>query len=158
MELAVVIPFLVILLVGIWEIGRLIQLQQIMNGAARNGARIASQATILTTTGSNVDIAMAYGNPNVTGAITQYLQAAGIQNLTGLQISFQFLTGDTSLTQPYQGVKNQQFQLQVTLPYDNLRWTNLNLINPSTLSGVCVWQLMIDDPITVNSNLPGWSP
>ena len=158
MELAVVLPFLVLLLIGVWEIGRLIQLQQIMNSAARNGARIASQATILTTSGSNVDISVNTGTPNVTSAITQYLQAAGIQNLNGLQINFQFLNGNTSLTQPYQGVKNQQFQIQVTLPYANLRWTDLTLINPTTLSGVCVWQLMVDDPITVNSNLPGWSP
>jgi Flp pilus assembly protein TadG len=157
-ELAVVLPFLILILIGVWEVGRFIQLQEIMNNAARDGARLASQAMILNTDGSMVEIAVNSGTPNVTAAITQYLQAAGIQNLNGLQITFQYLNGDTTLTQPYQGVKNQQFLVQVTLPYANLRWTNLSIINPTTLSGTCVWQIMVDDPITVSSALPGWSP
>ena len=43
-ELAFLMPLLLGLIVGVWEIGRLVQLQQIMNQAARDGARIASQA------------------------------------------------------------------------------------------------------------------
>ena len=63
----------------------------------------------------------------MTSTVSQYLQASGIQNLTGLQVSFQYLNGDTTQTQPYAGTKNQQFQVQVTLPYANLKWTNLGL-------------------------------
>jgi Flp pilus assembly protein TadG len=160
-ELAVVMPVLLILLIGVWEIGRLIQLQQIMNNAARAGARLASQGTILTS-GSIVQVPVTGGSqnvtPNVTTTVSQYLQASGIQNLSGLQVSFQFLNGDTTQTQPYAGTKNQQFVVQATMPYANLKWTNLSLINPTTLSGQCVWQCMADDPITVSSALPGWSP
>lgn len=157
-ELAVVLPLLVVLLVGVWEIGRLIQLQQIMNNASRDGARLASQGIIINNSGSNTQIAMTGSSPNVTDAVTQYLQAAGISTLSGLQITFVFLDGDTTRTQPYQGVKNQHFRIRVTLPYANLRWTNLSLINPSTLSGECVWQMLVDDPFTIDSTLPGWTP
>jgi len=162
-ELAVVMPFLIIVLIGVWEIGRLIQLEQIMNNAARAGARLASQGEILSS-GSMLQVYASNaspntnGSPNVASTISQYLQASGITNLSGLQVNFQYLNGDTTQTQPYAGTKNQQFLVQVTLPYANLKWTNLSLINPSTLSGQCVWQCMADNPLTVSSTLPGWSP
>jgi Flp pilus assembly protein TadG len=157
-ELAVLTPLLIILVVGVWEIGRLIQLQQIMNAAARDGARLASQAYIVSSTGTNTQIDLSTSSPNVTDTIKQYLLAAGINDLTGLTITFEFLTGDTTLTQPYQGVKNQRFRIRVTMPYDNLRWTNLTLISPSTIGGECVWQMMTDDPFTLSTTLPGWTP
>ncbi|MCE9534075.1 MAG: pilus assembly protein [Planctomycetes bacterium] len=157
-ELAVILPFLVILIVGVWEIGRLIQLQQIMNQAARDGARLASQANIVTTSGAYTQIAFNTGTPNVEDTIRDYLQAAGITNLNGLQITFEYLTGDLGATQPYQGVKNQRFRVRVTLPYENMRWTNLSLVNPTTLSGECIWQMMVDDPFTLSPSLPGWVP
>lgn len=157
-ELAVVMPLLVVLLVGVWEIGRLIQLQQIMNEAARDGARLASQSQIITPDGAYTLIAMRTGNPNVEDTVRQYLQGAGIKNLDGLRVTFEFLEGDMSATEPYQGQKNQRFRLRVTLPYENLRWTNLNLINPETLGGECVWQMLVDDPFTLSTTLPGWMP
>lgn len=162
-ELAVVMPLLIILLIGVWEIGRFIQLQQIMNNAARAGARLASQGEILSS-GSMLQVFASSSSPNyvsgsptVTTTVSQYLQASGITNLTGLQVSFAFQSG-TAQTDPWQGQKNQQFVVQVTMPYANLKWTNLNLINPTTLSGQCVWQCMADTPITVSSSVPGWSP
>jgi Flp pilus assembly protein TadG len=157
-ELAVAMPLLIVLMIGIWEIGRLIQLQEIMNEAARDGARLASQAQILNADGSNTMIALSTGNPNVTDTVSQYLYGAGITNLSGLQITFEFVSGDTSLTQPYQGAKNQRFRLRVTLPYDNMRWSDLSLINPSTLGGECIWEMLVDDPFTLDPTLPGWSP
>ncbi len=157
-EFAVVLPLLILLLVGVWEIGRLIQLQQVMNNAARDGARLASQAVILNPDGSTTQVTTGTGTPNITETIREYLLAAGITDLTGLQITFQYVDGDTTLTDPYQGVKNQRFRVRVTLPYANLRWTNLSVVNPSTLSGECVWQMMVDDPFTVNPTLPGWTP
>ncbi len=157
-EMAVLTPLLIILVVGVWEIGRLIQLQQIMNAAARDGARLASQAEIINQSGANIQIDLSTSTPNVTDTIKQYLQAAGINDLTGLTITFEFLNGDTTLTQPYQGTKNQRFRIRVSMPYDNLRWTNLTLISPSTIGGECVWQMMVDDPFTLSPTLPGWSP
>lgn len=157
-EMAFIFPVLLLLIVGVWEIGRLVWLQQIMAQAAREGARLASQANIINTTGSYVQISMATGTPNVEDTIKDYLYSAGITNQTGIQITFQFLDGDTSKTQPYQGVKNQRFRLRVTLPYANCKWTDLSLINPQTLAGECVWQMMVDDPFTLSGTLPGWSP
>lgn len=157
-EFAVVLPLLVTVLVGVWEIGRLIQLQQIMSSAARDGARLASQASVIGVDGAATQIAMNTGSPNVEGTVRDYLRASGITDLEGLQISFQFIEGDVGATEPYQGVKNQRFRIRVTMPYEKLRWTDLSLINPTTLSGECIWQMMVDDPFTLNPALPGWSP
>jgi len=157
-EFAVVLPLLVVVLIGVWEVGRLIQLQQIMNNAARDGARLASQATIVNPDGSTTQISLSSTSPNIEDCIRDYLRGAGIANLDGLQITFQFVEGDTSATQPYEGVKNQRFRVRVTLPYENLRWSNLSIINPATLNGECVWQMLVDDPFTLNATLPGWTP
>jgi hypothetical protein len=157
-EFAVVLPLLILVLIGVWEIGRLIQLQQIMNNAARDGARLASQATLVNADGATTQIGVDVGEPNVVDTVKDYLRAAGISNLDGLHVSFQFIEGDTTLVEPYEGVKNQRFRLRVTMPYENLRWTNLSLINPTQLGGECVWQMMVDDPFTLNPALPGWNP
>ena len=57
---------------------------------------------------------------------------------------------------PYTGVKNQRFRVRITLPYANVRWTTLTLINPTTLDAEAFWQCLVDDPFTVNATLPGW--
>jgi Flp pilus assembly protein TadG len=156
--MAFVIPLLVLLMIGVWEIGRLVQLEQIMNEAAREGARLASQGETINTQGAYTQIHVSTGTPNVTDTVSQYIQGSGISNVTGLQVTFTYLNGDTTLTEPYQGTKNQQFRVRVTLPYANLRWTDISLVNPTTLSGECVWVIMADDPFTVSPNLPGWTP
>jgi Flp pilus assembly protein TadG len=157
-EMAFMMPLLLGLIVGVWEVGRFVQVTEIMNNAAREGARLASQATIINTTGAYTQISMTGSSPNVTDTVTQYLEGAGLTNVTGLQVTFTYLNGDTSLTQPYQGVQNQQFQIQVTMPFSNVAWSSLSLVNPSTVGGVCVWQLMVDTPFTVSTTLPTWTP
>ena len=59
---------------------------------------------------------------------------------------------------PYTGVKNQRFRVRVSLPYANVRWTTLSVINVSTLTAEVYWQCLVHDPFTVNTGLPGWSP
>ena len=81
-------------------------------------------------------------------------------------IEFQFVepaepgtrTPTTTTADPYNGVKNQRFRVRYRFPYDNVRWTTLSLINPTTLTAEAYWQCLVDDPFTVNTTLPGWSP
>lgn len=164
-EFAFCVPLLLLLLVGIWELGRIINVQITLNNAARDGARLGAQANIITASGEYTRIKFSTGTPNINGAIRAYLQGAGISNLNGLVIEFQFVEtvaggGETSSTtaDPYTGAKNQRFRVKVSLPYDNVRWTSLSLINPTTLTAEAFWQCFVDDPFTVNTTLPGWSP
>jgi hypothetical protein len=165
-EFAVILPLLLMLLVGIWELGRIIHVQQTVNNAARDGARLGAQANVVSTTGAYTQIKFDTGTPNVVDAIKAYLSASGITNHTGLVIEFQFMEpakpGDPPPTatnaHPYTGVKNQRFRVKVSLPYNNVRWTTLSLINVNTLTAEAYWQCLVDDPFTVDTSLPGWSP
>ena len=164
-EFAVVLPLLLLLLIGIWELGRIIHVQLVLNGGARDGARLAAQANIVNATGNATRIRFNSGTPNIEGAVRAYLQAAGITDLTGLVIELQFVEAasggpapGSTAADPYTGVKNQRFRVRITLPYANVRWTTLSLINPTTLTAEAYWQCLVDDPFTVNTTLPGWSP
>ncbi|WP_020468357.1 TadE family protein [Zavarzinella formosa] len=160
-EFAIVVPFLLLLLVGIWELGRIINVQIILNNAARDAARLAAQANIVNTTGAYTQIKYNTGTPNIDASIRGYLQAAGITNLTGLVTQVEFLEGagmGNTSADPYTGVKNQQFRIRIQIPYANVRWTSLTLINPTTLTAEAYWQCLVDDPFTLNTTLPGWSP
>jgi Flp pilus assembly protein TadG len=165
-EFAVVLPLLMLLLIGIWELGRIIQVQMILNNAARDGARLGAQANIVTSSGAYTQIQYSSGTPNIVGAIQAYLTAAGITNQTGLVIQFQFIDPGSgggsppasTTADPYTGIKNQRFMVSVTIPYANVRWTTLSLINPTNLTATTYWECLVDDPFTVNTTLPGWSP
>ena len=163
-EFAFVMPLLLLLITGVWELGRIIQVQSILNMAARDAARLAAQANIVNTTGSSTQIKFNTGTPNIVGAIQAFLKAGGISDLTGLTVELQFMEpaviGGAMPTatnaDPYTGVKNQRFRVRITLPYANVRWTTLTLINPTTLDAEAFWQCLVDDPFTVNATLPGW--
>jgi hypothetical protein len=165
-EFAVTVPLLLLLLVGIWELGRIIDVQITLTGAARDAARLGAQANLVSTTGAYTQIHYSSGTPSIDGAVRAYLQAAGITDLAGLTVEFQFVepavpggaTPTGSQADPYGGVKNQRFRVRVALPYDNVRWTTLTLVNPKTLAAETYWQCFVDDPFTVNTTLPGWSP
>src|SRR5262245_6276318 len=121
-EFAIMLPLLLLLVVGLWEVGRLIQVQQILSGAAREGARLAAQAKIVNSSGAYTEIQKSSGTPNVDNAVKTYLTASGITNLNGLSIGFTFLDGVAN-REPYQGNKGERFQVTVTLPYQNVRWS-----------------------------------
>jgi Flp pilus assembly protein TadG len=165
-EFAFVLPLLLLLLIGIWELGRIIHVQMTLNNAARDGARIAAQASIVSTTGAYTQIRFDTGTPNVSAAVRQYLTANGITDHTGLVIELQFMepavsggpTPTATNADPYTGVKNQRFRVRVSIPYANVRWTTLSLINPTTLTAEVYWQCLVDDPFSVNTNMPRWSP
>lgn len=156
-EFAVVLPVLFTLMLGTWEVGRVVQVQQILVNAAREGARLAAQGQTINTTGAYTQISVTTGTPNVKDTVEDYLGGAGITNISGVTVTFQYLDGDTGKTQPWQGGKNQRYAVTVTLPYNNVRLTTLNLLGLTTLTGRVEWVSMADDPFTINTSIPSWS-
>jgi Flp pilus assembly protein TadG len=159
-EVAVITAFfLVPLLLGVWEVGRLVQVQQIVSNSARAGARLAAQGYTINSSGSTTQVMVTPPAPDVTDAVYQYLLAAGLTNLqpSDVTVQFQFLPPNSNgATQPYQGVKGQPFTVTVTIPWNKVQWFSVGLVNPSTVTYVVYWQMLVDDPFTVDSTLPTW--
>lgn len=161
-ELALVsMLFIIPLLIGVWEMGRLIQVQQILSNSCRDGARLASQGYTVNLTGAPTQIMLSSGTINVHDAIYQYLVAAGFNNLTSsdVTVTLTFLTpkadGSTP-TEPYQGEKGELFQVTVSIPWSKVQWVNLGLIKPTTVTYTVTWQMLVDDKFSVNTTLPPW--
>jgi Flp pilus assembly protein TadG len=156
-EFAFVAPVLLMILVGVWETGRLIQFQQVLGNAAREGARLAAQGQTINSTGAPTQIDVDTGDPNVKTAILDYLRQDGFDFAPEtVTVTFAYVSGDTTLTEPYQGVKGQQFKVTVTVPYDSFRWTTLGLAPPTQVTSSVTWASLVDDPFTLDTSMPGW--
>jgi Flp pilus assembly protein TadG len=170
-EFAVVLPLIFLLLLGTWEVARLVQVQAILTNAVREGARIAAQGEIINLTGDFTEIVVSDTdptNPDVTSTVENYVATAdpnyragtGIPT-TGMTVTFTFLDSSGNPTnpgyQPWQGTKGQRFRVTATLPYNNFRWTTLNLLNVTQITASTDWTSMMDDPFTVNTTLPSWT-
>lgn len=161
-ELAAVSMFFIIpLLYGIWEVGRLVQVQQIVSNSARDGARLAAQGLTVNLTGSSTQIMMDSGSINVHKAIHQYLVAAGLNKLTlaDVTVTFKFTTptaAGTYPSEPYLGEKGQKFEISVSIPWDKVRWVNMGIVKPTNVKFTVTWQMMVDDKFNVNETLPTW--
>ncbi|HWG46141.1 MAG TPA: TadE family protein [Gemmataceae bacterium] len=158
-EFAFLTPILLILLFGLWQIGRIVEVMQLMNNAAREGARLASQAQIINQVGAFTQIHASSGLPNVQDTVREYLIGNGVisaSQVNDVTVTFQFLDGDLSRTDPYQGLQGERFQITVTLPVQDVNWTPFS--TSGTLVASTVWVILVDTPFTVNTSVPGWSP
>jgi hypothetical protein len=153
--------FLIPVVIGVWEIGRLIQVQQIVSSSAREGARLAAQGYTLSNLGVPTQVMVSTGAYNVNDFVYQYLIGAGLTTLqrSDVTITFNFLAprvDGTLPTEPFQGEKGQPFSVSVTIPWEKVRWINLGLVNPTTVTFTVTWQMLIDDKFTVDESLPTW--
>lgn len=157
--------FVIPTVIGIWEVGRLIHVQQVVANSAREGARLAAQGFTITTTGTAVQIHKTTGTPNVKDVVCDYLKAAGLTNLqpADVTVEFDFIPGspgdptyNDSLTEPYEGIKGQPFTVTVIIPWNKVRWINMGLLQPTDVRFTVTWRMMIDDAFTINETLPAW--
>lgn len=162
--------------IGLLEVGRLVQVQQIVSNGAREGARMAAQGFTVNSQGDPTQIKVSTGTPNVRDVVFQYLRASGLTNLelADIEVAFAFTTarttdyvpaasdpGGTSYPagsfppDPCFGEKNQLFTVTVKIKnWSKVRWTSLGVINPSEVKFTVTWRMLIDDPFTVNETLP----
>jgi len=156
-EFAFIMPLLLMFIIGVWEVGRLVQVQQALNNGAREGARLAAQGLIINSNGVPTQVyATSAGGPyNVQDTVKDYLTRAGY-DATGLTVTFAFTSGNTGLTDPYQAVKGQRYKVTASLPFSNVQWTLLSITGIQTLSASVVWESLVDDPFTLNTTIPTW--
>jgi Flp pilus assembly protein TadG len=139
-EFAIVMPVLLVMLVGLWEVGRMVTVTQLLANAAREGGRQAS-------TGSK-SIAQ------VKDAVVTYLTVNGITKVTTSDVTVVNLTPNGAV-EPTSATQMDQFQVIVTIPFNNVRWIMLDQItSTTTLSGRAEWYSMRDVPLVVTSTIP----
>ena len=127
-EFALVLPLILSLLLGVWEVGRLIQVNQILSNAAREGGRQASTGLL--------------SNSEVQTAVTQYLDRAGLPTSHATVTVTNLTSGvDAKLAD-----QMNQFQVTVTLPVADVKWIALSLVTSSntTLSASASWSSLRD--------------
>ena len=150
-EAAVVLPLLLILMLGVWEVGRMIQVDQILINSAREGARLAAGGYV---NGTAVTTAM------VQQAVRDYLTASGLPAAaaSGATVTLTCLASPT-WTDPSAALPLDQFQVTVVIPagtaFNSLRWNLLNRLTTITQMSVSVqWMSLNDSKITVTTSLP----
>jgi Flp pilus assembly protein TadG len=150
-EAAVVLPLLIILMLGVWEVGRMVQVNQILINGAREGARLAAGGYV---NGTPVTSAM------VTQAVQDYLASAGLPTAAsnGATVNLN-CQASPSWTNPSSAAPLDSFQVTVTIPagaaFDSLRWNLLNRITSTTqMSATVNWKSLNNLEITVDTQLP----
>jgi hypothetical protein len=161
-EAAVVLALLLVpVIIGVWEVGRLVYAQQVITNAAREGARLAAQGRVINRLGTPTEIAFDTGTPNVTETVFQAITTGGLSGLTRADVTIRFgFEGETPSANPsklpYQGLKNERFRVFVSVPWDKVKWVNLGLVNPTTVEYTVDWQMLVDEAFTINVDLPKW--
>jgi Flp pilus assembly protein TadG len=161
-ELAIVsVAVLAPVLICVWEIGRLIEIKQLVSTSAREGARLAAQGYVISSNGSMLEVKSYTGTPNVKEAVYESLYASGLTTLqrSDVTVTLTFLaprSDGVMPTDPYLGEKGQPFSVTVTIPWNKVRWLNLGIIQPTTVSYTVTWRMLIDERFTVNETLPTW--
>ena len=161
-EAAVCLNLIVVpLMIGVWEMGRLVHAQQVVVNAAREGARLSAQGRTI----SEEDGAIEITQDNVKDAVYQALVTGGLPGLarSDVTITYEFLTpyvkenvSDPDPTEPYNAQKLQRFRVTVSVPWEKVRWVNLGIVNPTTVGYSVDWFMLVDKQFSVNTNLPSW--
>jgi Flp pilus assembly protein TadG len=182
-ELALLAPVLFTLLVGLWEVGRVIMIQNLLSNAARDGARLAASGAYFS---SDNHISPTPPNPTVTllapsknidyelqKKVLLNLQLAGV-NTTGTSVtvtntgssaspktwSSTYSQGGTGSGSGYDptAVADQLDALSITvnLPYQNVGWSPLGWFFSSgtMLSGSANWSSIRDIPLSISTIIP----
>ncbi len=150
-EAAIVMPLVLVLLFGIWEVGRFVLVGQTLDTAAREGARLAAGGY---TNGTPVTAAM------VQTAVQNYLTSAGFPAaaVSGAQIQVNCLASPP-WNDPYLAQPLDPFQVVVTIPsgaaFNSLSWTLLPRLTSITQLSISVtWNSLNNSQVVVNTALP----
>ena len=161
-EAAVVLAVLLVpVIIGVWEVGRLVYAQQVVTNAAREGARLSAQGRVINRLGTPTEIDFDTGTPNIKDTVYQALVTGGLSGIARADVTIKYgFDGETPTTNParvpYQGIKSEKFRIIVSVPWDKVRWVNLGLVNPTVVEFTVDWQMLVDDPFSLNVDLPKW--
>jgi Flp pilus assembly protein TadG len=150
-EAALVLPLIVTLMLGVWEVGELVQMSMIVTDAARAGARMAAGGT---NSGTPATVAM------VQTVVQNYLTAAGVPAAAVSGATIQVINNSSdSWTDPGYAQPLDPFTVVVTIPagtaFNSISWSFLSSITGITqLVGRVQWYSANDAETTVSTTIP----
>ncbi len=137
-EMAAITPLLLILILGIWEVSRMVEVQQVLQNAAREGARQAASGRISASA--------------VKTVVSNYLTS---NKIDGTKATITVTNVTTAGVDPTNATQLDQFRVDVSIPFDEVGWLLvLRVTNVATLSTSATWFSQRDVPLAVSSNIP----
>jgi Flp pilus assembly protein TadG len=170
-EFAVCLPFLLLIMLGIWEVGRTVEVQNVMWNSAREAARDASTGqTNLQTVANNLLAYLQSAEPTAfnQGHATTMLPAVVTlaANTTGytcwdttddrelFTITFTDIT-NSSVTDPTAMAQLDHYQIGIQTPYATIGWLPVAYVTGRERLYVSVdWACMVDSPFQIAPYLP----
>ena len=170
-EFALVLPVMVLLLFGLWEVGRITEVSNVMSNGTREAARDCSLSEdSFSTVASNTLAYLQASEPTAFGqghSTTMKPPVVGIPaNATGYTcwdntanrelFTIYFVdVSAPSVTDPTGMSKLDHFQVGVSVPYSTIRWETYSQITGVTRASVTSdWCCMRDSPFQVSPVLP----
>jgi hypothetical protein len=170
-EFAVCLPLLFLILFGLWEVGRMTEVQQVMWNSSREAARDASlgQSNLLTVA-NNLLLYLQSAEPTAFGQGHATTMQAPVVTLpantygytcwdnTGnrelFTMSFADKT-DTTVTDPTGMEQLDRYEIGVQVPYASIGWLPVAQITGRSRLYVAVdWASMVDAPFKIAPYLP----
>lgn len=170
-EFAFCSPLLCLLMLGLWEVGRITEVQNVMWNSAREGSRDASmgQANLLAVA-NNLLIYLqgaeptAFGQGHTTSMIAPvvtlpastygYTCWDNTANRELFTMTFTDLT-TTSVTDPTKMSQLDHYQIGVQVPYSNIGWLPTAQVTGTTrLYATVDWAALVDYPFNITPYLP----
>jgi Flp pilus assembly protein TadG len=170
-EFAVCLPLLFTLLFGLWEVGRITEVQNVMWNSAREGARDASVGqTNLLAVANNVLLYLQGAEPTAFGQGHSTTMKSPVVTLPAntygytcwdttankelFTITFTDVTTHT-VTDPAAMAQLDHYQIGVQVPYASIGWLPVAQITGKTRLFVAVdWASMVDSPFQIAPALP----
>jgi Flp pilus assembly protein TadG len=124
-ECALILPFLMLVVLGIIECGQVMTAQEVITNSAREGARLASLG------GSTIGTSTSTGANEVNYRVRGYLDSGGVAS-SAATISVTDLDGAVSdLPQSNTG---DRIQVSVSVPFNRIAWSTPWFFGGATLS------------------------
>jgi Flp pilus assembly protein TadG len=170
-EFACCLPLIVLLLFGLWEVGRMVEVNQVMWNSGREAARDASLGQDnLQTVASNLLTYLQSAEPTafppshstnmIAPVVTLPANTTGYTcwdttaNRELFTVTFTDLT-NPSYNDPTLMKQLDLYQLGVQVPYSTIGWTSVPTVTGMTRMNIVVtWVSMVDSPFQIIPSLP----
>jgi Flp pilus assembly protein TadG len=174
-EMALLAPVLMSFLLGLWEVGRYVMIENTLDNAAREASRLAASGAYFSSNNRTTTLASPSTNTDyeIQKKVLLWLQASGVTT-TGATVKVanqgstssaktwnytysQTGTGSGSGSDPSAAADElDQLSVTVNLPYQNVSWspTALFIGSQATMTATASWYSVRNVPLTVTATIP----